>query len=88
MAKYADIISASKDQKEAKALQLEAKNANLNIQKAILDAEAEVELAKGALEVAKGYVPFDVEEIIIAGRKVKHAEEDLTELKAIQTELF
>jgi hypothetical protein len=88
MAKYADIISAKKEEKEIKFLSLEAKKAALKLERAILDAGAEVEEAKAELETVVALVPFDIDAVITAKRELADAEEDLADLKAIQTELF
>lgn len=88
MAKYADLIKRSKDQKEAASLELEAKKAALRVERAILDAGAQVEEAKAALTSATEANPFDIDAYIEAKRSVADAEEDLADLNALKNDLF
>lgn len=88
MAKYAEIIAKSKDEKEKAQQILNAKKAGLNVERAVLDASSAVEEAKSAVEEAKAAEPFDLEAIIIATRELADAEQDLADIKAVQAELF
>jgi predicted nucleic acid-binding protein len=88
MAKYAELIAKSKDEKERAQQLLAAEEADLQSKKVIFDAKVAVSKAKSALEATKQTAEFDIEDVVIATRALRNAEEDLKDLETIHTELF
>jgi hypothetical protein len=86
--KYSERIAKSKDQKDQANLTVQAAEADLNLQKAILDAGVRVKRAENALEASKESTPLDIAAVVLNKRSLVAAQEDLTDLSAIRSELF
>lgn len=88
MAKYIELISRSKDEKEKAALEQQAAEAELQLRSDILAGKKAVSEAKTAVEDAMGQIPLDSEDILVAQRSLALAEEDVKALEEVYSTLF
>lgn len=88
MAKYADLLKLTKEEKENNMIEAYVASASANIQTMEAKLIASIANAKVRMGSLTGEQTFNAQAIIEARREVKALEEDLVELKALRAELF